>query len=87
MNHDSDIQRAPDDPTTTSDPTPTATDQNDSHANDRKSNSQSNRQNTATTRSGNPHQCIARSDGVVRALRARTGDQHRIAFMIVYGGL
>lgn len=35
----------------------------------------------------NPHQCIARSDGVVRALRARAGDQHRIVFMIVYGGL
>lgn len=93
MNLDSDIQRAHEDPTpapepTTSSPNTTETsDKNDRQNNDPKSNSKNDRQSTATTKSGNPHQCIARSDGVVRALRARTGHQHRIAFMIVYGGL
>lgn len=74
-------------PLTTTPITTDPSDMTDQKSNDREtkrqSKNKSNDKNTATTKSGNPHQCITRSDGVVRALRARTGDQHPAASMII----
>lgn len=61
-------------------------DKNNSQINNKNKRKDKSNDNCTNNPKDNAHQCITRSDGAVRALRARTGDQHRTAFKIVTGG-